>query len=156
MTYQRPSAGGGGGAPTNAQYVTLATNGTLTGERVLTAGTGITITDAGAGSTVTIAATGGSGTTVRSGSATVDFGSPTEDGFASVAVTGQTWVTADAIIHAKAAGIASADHDADDAAVECISCHVGTIVVGDGFTITAGAPNGTWGRYTIQWMGIDP
>jgi hypothetical protein len=57
------SSGGSGGAPTDAQYVTLATNGTLTGERVLTAGSGITITDGGAGSTVTVAASGGSGLT---------------------------------------------------------------------------------------------
>ena len=53
--------GGGGGAPETAQYVVLATNGTLTQERVLTAGSGISITDGGAGSTVTIAATGGGG-----------------------------------------------------------------------------------------------
>lgn len=46
-----PSAGG---APTSAQYVTLATDGTLSAERVLTAGEGITLTDAGAGSTVTV------------------------------------------------------------------------------------------------------
>lgn len=45
------------GAPSSAEYVTISTNGTLTNERVLTAGTGITITDAGAGSTVTIAPT---------------------------------------------------------------------------------------------------
>ncbi len=55
------SGGGGGGAPETAQYVVLATNGTLTQERVLTAGSGISITDGGAGSTVTIAATGGGG-----------------------------------------------------------------------------------------------
>jgi len=48
-------ASGGGGAPTNAQYVTLATDATLSVERVLTAGTGIGLTDAGAGSTVTVA-----------------------------------------------------------------------------------------------------
>ena len=51
------SGGGGGGAPTGAQYVTLSTNGSLTHERVLTAGTGISITDGGAGSTVTINST---------------------------------------------------------------------------------------------------
>jgi len=41
-------------APVDAQYVTLATNGTLTAERVLTAGTVMDVTDAGAGSTVTL------------------------------------------------------------------------------------------------------
>lgn len=42
-------------APVSASYVTLGTDGTLTSERVLTAGTGISVTDAGAGSTVTVA-----------------------------------------------------------------------------------------------------
>lgn len=42
-------------APKDAQYVTLATDSTLTNERVLTAGTGITVTDAGAGGNVTVA-----------------------------------------------------------------------------------------------------
>lgn len=37
------------------QYVTLTSDSQLTSERVLTAGTGITVTDAGAGSTVTVA-----------------------------------------------------------------------------------------------------
>jgi hypothetical protein len=46
------------GAPTDAAYVTLSADSDLTAERVLTAGTGITITDGGPGSTVTIAATG--------------------------------------------------------------------------------------------------
>ena len=50
-------SGGGGGAPTGAQYVTLATDATLTAERVLTAGAGISITDGGAGGPVTIAST---------------------------------------------------------------------------------------------------
>lgn len=45
----------GSGAPTDATYVTLSTNATLTDERVLTEGSGIEITDAGAGSTVTVA-----------------------------------------------------------------------------------------------------
>lgn len=46
-----------GGAPTNAQYVVLTADATLTDERVLTAGSGISISDGGAGSTVTISAT---------------------------------------------------------------------------------------------------
>ena len=35
------ASGGGGGAPTDAEYVVLSANGTLTDERVLTAGTAI-------------------------------------------------------------------------------------------------------------------
>jgi hypothetical protein len=42
-------------APTDATYLTLNTNGTLTVERVLTAGAGIDFTDGGAGSTLTVA-----------------------------------------------------------------------------------------------------
>jgi hypothetical protein len=52
-----PVGTAGGGAPIGASYVTLATSSTLTAERVLTAGAGITITDGGAGSTVTVALT---------------------------------------------------------------------------------------------------
>ena len=65
--------GGGGGAPTNATYVTLSANATLTQERVLTAGSGITIVDGGAGSTVTISASGG-GATLTAATITVPFG----------------------------------------------------------------------------------
>lgn len=48
----------GGGAPATASYVTLGLDGTLTSERVLTAGKGITTTDTGAGGTITINVTG--------------------------------------------------------------------------------------------------
>lgn len=47
-------AGGGGGAPTDASYLTLGLDGTLSNERVYTTGVGIAGTDAGAGSTFTI------------------------------------------------------------------------------------------------------
>lgn len=50
------SGGGGSGAPTDAEYVVMALNGTLTNERKLTAGSRISITDGGAGGNVTIAA----------------------------------------------------------------------------------------------------
>lgn len=68
-------AGGGGGAPTNAQYVTLATNGTLTQERVLTAGQNVSITDNGAGSTVVVNFNGV--TNLDGGRATSVFGAET-------------------------------------------------------------------------------
>ncbi len=69
------SGGGGGGAPTDATYVTLSTNGSLSNERVLTGTAGeITFTDAGAGSTVTAAltATGVSAGTYTLATITVD------------------------------------------------------------------------------------
>lgn len=46
--------GGGGGAPATAQYVVLALDGTLTSERVLTAGAAISIVDGGANGNVTV------------------------------------------------------------------------------------------------------
>jgi hypothetical protein len=64
---EKGSGGGGDGAPTNAEYVTLETNGTLTNERVLTAGTNISLTDGGAGGTVTINSTAGGGDVSVSG-----------------------------------------------------------------------------------------
>jgi hypothetical protein len=59
------------GAPTGAQYVTLATDAGLSAERVLTAGNGVTLSDAGANGAITVAAplTESDGMTVVSGGA---------------------------------------------------------------------------------------
>lgn len=54
LTIASTGGGGGGGAPTSSQYVTLATDATLTAERVLTAGHGVDLVDGGAGSTITV------------------------------------------------------------------------------------------------------
>jgi len=54
---QTLAGGGGGGAPTGASYLTLSLDATLTAERVLTAGTGISFVDTGANGTLTIAST---------------------------------------------------------------------------------------------------
>ncbi|MHC4180245.1 MAG: autotransporter outer membrane beta-barrel domain-containing protein, partial [Planctomycetota bacterium] len=51
-TYIDPA--GGGGAPTNAEYVVLTLDGTLSDERVLTGGTAITLADGGAGGNATL------------------------------------------------------------------------------------------------------
>ena len=50
----RVPASTAGGAPSDASYLTLATNATLTVERVLTPGTNMVGTDAGAGGTYTL------------------------------------------------------------------------------------------------------
>jgi hypothetical protein len=60
----------GEGAPTDAQYVTLATDGDLSAERVLTAGSGIRIVDAGANGAVTLHGSG-----ISLGGVTADLGS---------------------------------------------------------------------------------
>lgn len=51
----------GSGAPTDAQYVVIALDGTLTDERKLTAGSGVVLTDGGAGGDLTIDANAGGG-----------------------------------------------------------------------------------------------
>ena len=48
------AAGVGGGAPVDATYVCISANGTLTAERVLTAGNAINISDLGANNPVTV------------------------------------------------------------------------------------------------------
>ncbi len=52
LNWQTPTTA----APTNAQYLALATDATLTDERVFTPSTGLTAVDAGAGSTYTLTA----------------------------------------------------------------------------------------------------
>lgn len=61
-----------GGAPETAQYLTLATDATLTSERVLTAGTNISFTDGGAGSTLTISADNHQAQHISGGSQAID------------------------------------------------------------------------------------
>jgi hypothetical protein len=56
-----------GGAPSTDTYVVLSASSTLPNERVLTAGTNITLTDSGAGGTVTIASTAGGVSNVATG-----------------------------------------------------------------------------------------
>lgn len=125
--------GGGGGAPTNASYVVIALNGTLTAERVLTAGAGISITDGGAGGNVTIAATGSGGANV--GTATVDFGAFPGSSHASVVVTGQAGIVAGSVVQAWVRPVATADHSADEHMLETLKVHASDIVAGAGFTI---------------------
>lgn len=62
------ASSGAAPAPSTAQYLTLATDATLTNERVLTPGAGLTGTDAGAGSTYTLDVGAGTGITVAADS----------------------------------------------------------------------------------------
>lgn len=49
-----PETGGGGGAPTNAEYLTLSFNATLTDERLFTPGTNLSAVDGGPGGAYTL------------------------------------------------------------------------------------------------------
>lgn len=62
LSWQVP-AGGGGGAPTDAQYLTLTTNATLTQERTLSLTLPLSGSDGGAGAAYTVTLSGWSGTT---------------------------------------------------------------------------------------------
>jgi len=62
-----PLPGSGGGAPVDATYVVVSLDPTLTNERVLTAGTNISIVDGGANGPITINSTGGAGSTGPAG-----------------------------------------------------------------------------------------
>jgi hypothetical protein len=67
------------GAPTNAQYVTLATNALLTAERVLVASSGLNLTDGGAGGNASLNVSIGNGLDFSSGSVVVDETELTHD-----------------------------------------------------------------------------
>jgi hypothetical protein len=57
--------GGAGAAPVNATYIVVSLNGTLTAERVLVAGGGLTSTDGGANGNFTLNVGAGTGITVN-------------------------------------------------------------------------------------------
>lgn len=101
---------------------------------------------------VLINSSGGSGNSVQ---ATVDFGIPpgdviTEDTTAKATVAA-AWVTAISVLICTVTQ--SVDHDPDDVGVEQIEASAGNIVPGVGFDVIAWAPNGTWGRYTVNIRG---
>ena len=83
--------------------------------------------------------------------AEVDFGAVGDVATVSVAAT---WVTASSILVCQVAGIANDDHDEEDALLEQITANAYGISAGVGFSIRAHAPNTTWGRYTINVIGL--
>ncbi len=86
---------------------------------------------------------------------TVDFGNASggESDFASVTVAA-AWVTGGSVILCHAAGVATPDHDAEDAALENITALAANLNAGIGFDVIARAAGGGWGRYIINLMGV--
>jgi hypothetical protein len=82
----------------------------------------------------------------------VDFGA-THGGTLATVDVAAIWVTGSSVIVVTPGG-ASADHDAEDVLIEEIKFAVTSVTNGVGFTVTASAPHGTWGRYTINAVGL--
>ena len=95
------STASGGGGDTTASYVVLSSAESLSNERVLTAGSGLSITDGGAGNNVTLSLTGSSyGMSYYSSNGSLTEISPPSDGDRTGKVLGWVdnttigWITA--------------------------------------------------------------
>lgn len=91
----------------------------------------------------------------KTGQVTVDFGSASggESPLASVSVSAP-WVTDASVILCNAAGVATPDHDPEDAALEGITAVAANLNEGVGFDVIARAPQGSWGRFNINIIGV--
>jgi hypothetical protein len=91
----------------------------------------------------------------KTGQVAVDFGSASggESPQASVSVSAP-WVTNASVILCNAAGVATPDHDPEDAALEGITAVAANLNEGVGFDIIARAPQGSWGRFNINIIGV--
>lgn len=138
--------GGGGGAPANASYLTLATDATLTAERVLTAGAGVSFADAGAGSTLTVT----NSLPARTVAASLAFGASFTDK-AETVVTGQTWVTANTRISAQV--LTPTGTDPDEMYLLDLRPVVSSISAGNGWTVTLYTQPEARGTYTVMCVG---
>lgn len=148
-----PSAVSGSGAPVDGGYVVwsaAATSGS-TNERVLTAGTNVTLSTATPGQLIVNASGGGgSANTVE---VDVDFSTGLDT--ASTVVTGQAWVTGTSIIVCVPTALATssrAEGD-EDSAIEQLVAVVHSRVAGVGFTLLVAAPLTTTGIYKFHCTG---
>jgi hypothetical protein len=86
---------------------------------------------------------------------TVTFLNPhgPEDTTATATITGQPWVSSGSIILCDPFGGSTPDHGPEDAMVEGLVAYATNLVPGVGFDVQVEAPNGTWGRYLVNWTG---
>lgn len=91
----------------------------------------------------------------KTGQVAVDFGSASggESPLAFVSVSAP-WVTDASVILCNAAGVATPDHDPEDAALEGITAVAANLNEGVGFDVIAHAPQGSWGRFKINIIGV--
>jgi hypothetical protein len=143
----------------NGNLQTVTTAGTSSGTEPswntsgTTADNGVTWTES-EGFVVIASASGGGGGTY-SLQVEVNFGPITgENSNTSVTVTGQSWVATDSVIIANPFAGATDDHSADEVVAEGLTAYIENVVAGVGFDVVAYAPNGTWGDYFINVIGM--
>lgn len=95
---------------------------------------------------------GGSSTTVNTGTATVNFGASSQESSNATVTVSNPSVQSGSVIIVSPAGTSTADHDPDDYQWDNISAYVTNIVAGVGFDVVGVAPNGSWGRYNINYL----
>jgi hypothetical protein len=94
----------------------------------------------------------------RAGQTVVDFGAFPGTDTASVAVTGQDDITADAIVETFILYADSTDHSADEHLVDPPHVTAGSISAGTGFTIYSNYRGTTnlYGKWSVGWRWSKP
>lgn len=86
----------------------------------------------------------------KTGLATLDFGAGTSD--VALAVTGQAGIPAGAVVIASLSGATTADHSAEEHALEELDVVAGNVVAGVGFTIYGKTRNvALRGQWRVAW-----
>lgn len=84
----------------------------------------------------------------------VDFGfNPGVEETTITATQVATWVTANSVITCQPQADSFGDHDPSDVIIEGIVARAINVVPGVSFDVMCFAPEGTWGRYTINCVG---
>jgi hypothetical protein len=94
---------------------------------------------------------------IQKGSAELDFGTNPTGGLSyqtSLTITGQSWVTAATKVVPTVSRTSTTLHDADDIEIVELLPGVRDYVVGVGFTLTLYAPEGAFGSYFVDWVGV--
>lgn len=88
------------------------------------------------------------------GTTSINFGTFPGKTDASVAVTGQTGITAGSLVEAWVFPAATAEHTADEHWVENIQVVAGNVVAGTGFTIYGLTLDRSrlYGNYNVAWV----
>lgn len=99
--------------------------------------------------------TGGSLDMIFQGQAELDFGASTQQGDTAIVTVLDTNVQNTSIILCDVAYISTADHEPEEAVIEDVNVAAGfNIVPGVSFDIYGYAPEGTHGKYKVNYIGV--